>query len=135
MHTQPISNSTAVDREAEKGRVALKGFFNITREWGCTENEQRILLGDVSRSTLQNWKKLKPIRLNRDVMERISFILGIYKAVCVLYPTKERAASRMRLGTSDLPFAGKSAMELMLQGSIRHLQLTRRYFDAQRGWA
>ncbi|GBO89132.1 antitoxin Xre-like helix-turn-helix domain-containing protein [Marinobacter salsuginis] len=134
MQTQPTRNNTSVDREAEKGRVALKGFFNITREWGCSENEQRILLGDVSRSTLQNWKKLKPIRLNRDVMERISYILGIYKSVGMLYPTKDRAIARMRLGTTDLPFAGKSAMEFMTQGSMRHLQLTRRYFDVQRGW-
>ena len=134
MKAQTIERTAPVDREAEKGRVALKGFFNITRLWGCTESEQIILLGDISRSTLQNWKKQKPIRLGRDTMERISYILGIYKAVRILYPTEERAAKRMRLGTSDLPFAGKSAMDLMLQGSMRDLALTRQYFDGQRGW-
>jgi len=135
MKANQVSQTTSTASEAEKGRVALKGFFRITEQWGCTQKERQILLGDVSRSTLNNYAKLEPTRLSRDVMERISYIFGIYKAVQVLYPTLDRANKRMRLGTTDLPFAGKSAMEFMTQGSMRHLELTRRYFDAMRGWA
>lgn len=126
--------SAESDREAEKGRVALKGFFRITDEWGCTTEERSRLLGGPSRTTLYNYGKLKPVKLSRDTMERISYILGIYKALQLLYPTHERANRRIRLKTSDIPFCGKSAMEFMTQGSMMNLMLTRQYFDAKRGW-
>ncbi|EAZ96993.1 antitoxin Xre-like helix-turn-helix domain-containing protein [Marinobacter sp. ELB17] len=123
------------DREAEKGRVALQGFLGITSDWDCSTEERTQLLGGVSRATLNNYRKLKPTRLSRDTMERVSYVMGIYKAVRVMYPTAERAHRRIRLGSTDFPFSGKSPMEFMAQGSIRHLLLTRRYFDAKRGWA
>lgn len=126
--------STESDREAEKGRVALKGFFRITEEWGCNADERSKLLGGPSRTTLYNYAKLNPTKLSNDTMERISYILGIYKALQVLYPTHERANRRIRLKTSDIPFCGKSAMEFMTQGSMMNLMMTRQYFDAKRGW-
>lgn len=129
------ANTATLDREAEKGRVALKGFFGVASEWSCTTDEKMALLGGVSRTTLYKYAKLPRIRLPRDTLERISLILGIYKALQVLYPTHERANQRVRLATSERPFAGKSAMDFMAQGSIRHLLLTRQYFDAKRGWA
>jgi len=122
------------DHEAEKGRVALKGFFRITEEWGCTTEERSKLLGGPSRTTLYNYAKLNPVKLSNDTMERISYILGIYKALQLLYPTHERANRRIRLKTSEVPFCGKSAMEFMTQGSMMNLMLARQYFDAKRGW-
>ncbi|MBK1887854.1 hypothetical protein [Marinobacter sp. DY40_1A1] len=46
--------STESDRAAEKGRVALKGFFRITEEWGCNADERSKLLGGPSRTMLYN---------------------------------------------------------------------------------
>ena len=126
--------NTESDREAEKGRVALKGFFRVMEEWGCSSEERSKLLGGPSRTTLYNYAKLNPIRLSKDTMERISYILGIYKALQLLYPTHERANRRIRLKTSELPFCGKSAIEFMAQGSMMHLMMARQYFDAKRGW-
>lgn len=126
--------SVGGDREAEKGRVALKGFFRITEEWGCSNEERSKLLGGPSRTTLHNYSKLNPVKLSNDTMERISYILGIYKALQLLYPTHERANRRIRLGTSEVPFCGKSAMEFMTQGSMMNLMMARQYFDAKRGW-
>ncbi len=129
------TDNASVDREVKKGQVALKGFFRIADEWQCSTQEKIALLGGVSRSTLHKWGKLPQIRLQRDTMERISLIMGIYKALQVLYPTHERANRRIRLQTAEPPFGGKSAIEFMAQGSMRHLMLARRYFDARRGWA
>src|SRR5690554_645138 len=123
------ADTVILEREAEKGRVALKGFFGIAEEWGCTTDEKIALLGGVSRTTLYKYAKLPRVKLPRDTLERISLILGIYKALQVLYPTHERANRRVRLPTTELPFAGKSAMEFMCQGSMRHLMLTRQYLD------
>jgi len=122
----------AIDDEKAKGQVALKGFFNICREWDCAQEEMMQMLGGVSRSTLAKYQKLPHVKLSRDTLERISYILGIYKALMVMYPTAERANRRVRLETSEPPFLGASALDFMAQGSMKHLMETRRYFDAKR---
>ena len=122
----------AIDNEKAKGHVALKGFFNICREWDCTQEEMMQMLGGVSRSTLAKYQKLPHVKLSRDTLERISYILGIYKALMVMYPTAERANRRVRLETSEVPFSGTSALDFMARGSMKHLAETRHYFDAKR---
>ena len=134
MNTVTDRKPVAADREAEKGRVALKAFFRITDEWGCTGEDQRKLLGNIGKTTLQKYKQLPPVRLSQDTMERISYIIGIYKAVQMLYPTPERANRRMMLTTTEAPFGGVSALEFMKRSQMKHLMLTRQYFDAKRGW-
>lgn len=49
-----------------------------------------------------------------------------------MYPTAERANCRIRLETSEAPFAGTSALDFIAQGSLKHLMEARRYFDAKR---
>lgn len=131
------SNATTepgLNTEERRGQVALKAFFNITAEWGCSQADRQKLLGDIARSTLNNYAKLPAQRLNRDLMERISYIMGIYKALQILYPTRELAARWVHAPNSALPFNGVTALEFMKRGSILHLAETRRYLDAQRGW-
>jgi len=122
----------AIDDEETRGHVALKGFFGICREWGCTQEEMVQMLGGVSRSTLAKYETLPRVTLSRDTLERISYILGIYKSLRVMYPTAERANRRVRLETSEPPFLGASALDVMALGSMKHLAETRRYFDAKR---
>jgi len=121
-----------LDDEKAKGHVALKGFFGVCREWGCTEEEMMQMLGGVSRSTLVRYQALPHVKLSRDTLERISYVLGIYKSLRIMYPTAERANCRVRLETSEVPFAGTSALDFMARGSLTHLMEARRYFDAKR---
>ncbi|MGM0769946.1 MAG: antitoxin Xre-like helix-turn-helix domain-containing protein [Pseudomonadota bacterium] len=90
----------ALDDEKAKGHLALKGFFGICREWGCTQEEMIQMLGGVSQSTLTKYQTLPHVKLSRDTLERISHILGIYKSLRAMYPTAERANRRVRLETS-----------------------------------
>ena len=112
--------------------MALKGSFGICREWDGTQEEMMQLLGGVSRSTLAEYQKLPNVNLPHDTLERISCILSIYKSLLVMYPTTERANCRIRLETSEAPFAGTSALDFMARGSLKHLMEVRRYFDAKR---
>jgi|SRR5690554_417985 len=121
-----------VDDEKAKGHVALKGFVGICREWDCTQKEMMQLLGGVSRSTLAKYETLPHVTLSQDTLERISYILGIYESLRVMYPTAERANRRVRLETSEVPFSGTSALDFMTRGSLEYLMETRRYFDAKR---
>jgi hypothetical protein len=134
MSQSELKVKSGAPSEEQKGRVALKAFFNITTEWSCTQTQRQILLGDIARSTLNNYAKQPALRLNRDLLERISYVMGIYKALQVLYPTRDLAARWVKAPNAALPFNGASALDFICRGSVMHLAETRRYLDAQRGW-
>ena len=112
------------------GQVALKGFFRIAEEWGINASEQRILLGDIPRNTYTKYKALPEVKLSSDMLERISYVLGVYKALQVLFPTREQAAAWIRKKNTAYPFNGNSALALMLNGRVTDLADVRRYIDA-----
>lgn len=131
------ANASILENEvsgARQGQVALRAFFNITELWGCSTAQRQKLLGDVSRTTIAKYARIPEVLLSRDTLERISYIMGIYKALRVIYPTEALAARWIKQPNTAVPFAGASALEFMTRGSLLHLAETRRYLDAQRGW-
>jgi hypothetical protein len=113
---------------------AIRAFFNLADAWNLTTEEQRALLGGVSRSTFHRWKKDREALLSLDQLERISHLLGIYKNLQILLPTSGNDWVRQ---PNDNPlFAGRPAIDLMVQGGITWLHRVRAFLDAQRGgWA
>jgi hypothetical protein len=63
----------------------------------------------------------------------VSLVLGIYKALRLLFVDGLEALRWLKAGNHDLPFAGRSPLERMLLGSIDDLYAVRRYLDAWRG--
>ena len=114
--------------------AALQAYFNLTDRWGLSVTEQRILLGAPPESTFFKWKAEKTAgRLSRDALERISFLLGIHKALNILLPSSRAADEWIRKPNTAPLFHGQSAIERMLAGSIVDLADVRRYLDTQRG--
>ena len=113
---------------------ALRTFFNIARLWSLNREEQKKLLGLTADSTYYKWKSNPDAaRFNPDTLERISYILGIYKALQILLPD-EKAADAWIRKPNDIPlFAGRPALERMLSGKVADLYTVRQYLDAQRG--
>jgi hypothetical protein len=95
--------------------------------------DERALLGSPPRSTFFKWKGDREARLSRDTLERISYLMGIYKALHILLPTSEAADAWVRKPNTATPMGGKSALERMLGGRVIDLADVRRYLDAQRG--
>lgn len=115
---------------------ALRTFFRIAELWGLTVDEQMTLLGVSARSTFFKWKKSREAALPRDTLERISYVLGIYKALQILLPDETSADGWVRRSNTAAPFAGRSALDRMLSGQVADLFVVRQYLDAQRGgWA
>lgn len=112
--------------------VALKAFFAITKHWMLTSEEERVLLS-VPISTLYAWKKEKNGALSPDTLERISYILGIYKALHILLPTKQAANAWINKPNDAPLFNGKTALQKLLKGHVIDLADVRRYLDAERG--
>lgn len=112
---------------------ALRTFFNITRQWGLSAWEERVILGSIPESTFFKWKKHRDGNLPSDTLERISYVLGIYKALQILLPDNDAADSWIRKPNDAPPFGGRSALARMLSGNVSDLYVVRRYLDAQRG--
>lgn len=127
--------ATAIDRKDLSG-PALRTFFRIADLWDLSTDEQMTLLGVTARSTFYKWKKEPNAVLPKDTLERISYVLGIYKALQILLPD-EKAADGWVKRPNDAPlFAGRSALDRMLSGQVADLFVVRQYLDAQRGgWA
>jgi len=124
-----------LDRKALSG-PALRTFFRIADLWGLSVEEQMTLLGVASRSTFFKWKKEKDALLPKDTLERISYILGIYKALQILLPNAQAADMWIRRPNTAPPFGGQAALTRMLSGHVSDLYVVRQYLDAQRGgWA
>jgi hypothetical protein len=131
---QPRPADHASFDSEELGATALTAFFNITAAWGLSAEDERTLLGSPPRSTFFKWKSERAARLSADTVERISYVLGIYKALHILLPTQEAANAWIKKPNSAAGFGGRSALQRMSAGRVVDLADVRRYLDAQRGW-
>lgn len=113
--------------------TALTAFFNITAAWDLSADDERVLLGSPPRSTFFKWKSERNAKLGADTLERISYIMGIYKALHILLPTRESADAWPKKPNTANLFGGKSALERMRGGRVIDLADVRRYLDAERG--
>lgn len=117
--------------------AGLRAFFNIARSWGLNTDEQAVLLGAPARSTYFKWKSApESADLKRDTLERLSYILGIYKALQILLPDTAAADAWVKKPNTAPLFGGKSALDRMLGGNTGDLLAVRQYLDSRRGgWA
>ena len=118
---------------AAAGGAGLRAFTRIAELWHLNISEQLALLGITSRSTYFKWRKEPQPRLPRDTLERLSYLLGIYKALQLLLPDTHAADAWIRRPNEAPLFGGKSALERMLSGNVADLYTVRQYLDAQRG--
>ncbi len=117
----------------EAAQALLRTFFGIASAWKLSSKEAMTLLGLRSRSTYHVWKDGQAGPLSRDTIERISYVLGIYKALQMLLPSGEAADEWIRKPNAAPLFGGRSALERVLSGNVADLYEVRRYLDAQRG--
>ncbi|HET9643092.1 MAG TPA: MbcA/ParS/Xre antitoxin family protein [Burkholderiaceae bacterium] len=132
--TQPSLSSVSTQQMSDAG---LRAFERIAEKWRLSVDEQLCLLGDPPRSTYFSWRKHpQGAKLSRDTLERLSYLLGIYKALQILLPDAARADAWVRQPNGAPPFGGRSALERMLAGNVADLHLVRSYLDSARGgWA
>lgn len=132
----PVSSTQALARKVDPktaSRPALKAFFRIADRWGLDVEQQLTLLGAPARSTFFKWKKDQDGHLSMDTLERISYLLGIFKALHILLPDEDAADAWVKKPNTAPLFAGKAALDRMLSGHVSDLYVVRQYLDAQRG--
>ncbi|MDO6834069.1 DUF2384 domain-containing protein [Pseudoalteromonas carrageenovora] len=109
--------------------VALRVFLNIMEKWKVPIKEQIKLLGQTSEFLLKQKEQGAVMILPNDSLLRISYILGIYKALGTLFPDKKLAHEWIT--KKNLVFEGKSALDFIVIDSSNRLPQVRGYLDGQ----
>ncbi|KTD83058.1 antitoxin Xre-like helix-turn-helix domain-containing protein [Legionella waltersii] len=110
--------------------VVWKSLANLVERFNFKESEARILMGDMPRSTYTAHKS----KLSRDQKERVSYLLGIYKSLRILFEDGEQARTWINRQNSLAPFNGLTPKEYMLEGGIVRLSDVRKFLDFWRGY-
>lgn len=128
MHAQP---KTA---PADFGPAALRTFFNIADAWDLSPEEAQAILG-TNRSTYYRWRgePAKQKHLSQDTLERISYVLGIWKDLRIIYTEDTVGDGWLRRTNDAPPFNGMRPLELMRAGRVADLFMVRQHLDARRG--
>ena len=113
----------------EKNHVALSVFFNIVSAWNVTRKEQIILLGLCSDSIFYDLKAGNVDNLSEDTLNRISYIIRIYKILGILFSVREQADAWPRKPNDN--FNNESALKYMLKGEVTHLSDICSYLNSQ----
>jgi hypothetical protein len=119
---------TPADMERFVG-PGLRAYFRIARVWKLTFREQRLLLGDPAFVTFLRWKLTHTGAPGVDVIYRISYVLGIFKALAILLP-RPNADDWIRRPNAYPMFGGRSALEFVLDEGMLGLHRVRAYLDS-----
>ena len=111
----------------------LKALFNIAECWKLRNEEVRELLGGVANGSYFEMKKSPEAKvLDADQMYRVSYLIGIFKALNILH-SQPLADEWVRLPNSNRIFGGRTPLEYMIRGGVSAMQTVRRLLDARRG--
>jgi Protein of unknown function (DUF2384) len=128
----PLIDLTSRSERERLSGSALKAFFNIMACWSVRDEDERALLGGLSNGPFYRWKREPPRVLEPDVLTRVSYLIGIFKALNILYGEK-LADEWVRLPNTNRLFGGLSPLAYMVQGGIPAMQTVRKLLDARRG--
>ena len=133
MHAR-LQPAPDVDLHARKSREKLAHMLvTLLEHWQLSPPDQAVLLGlsAQSRSTVARYRRGEPLADNADLLARAGHLLGIHKALRILFPQDRDLAYRW-VTTPNRRFGERAPLELMKQG-FEGLLAVRRYLDFERG--
>jgi hypothetical protein len=119
---------------AERERLsapALRAFFSIMARWQVRDEDARALLGGVTNGPFYEMKKHPERVLEADRLLRISYLIGIFKALNLLY-SEALADEWIRRPNTGAIFAGQTPLAYLTAGGLPAMQVVRRLLDARR---
>ena len=97
---------------------ALAAFLRVSAAWGLDEPQERMLLGQPSPETLKSWKANRTGALSLDQVERISYVLRIFRLL-----QEHNGATAWLLAPRTEPiFGGRRPIDVMCLEDIRGLR-------------
>ena len=133
MYAPPVlPDLSSMEERKRLSPAALRAFFNIMDRWEIRDDDARQLMGGISSGAYYEFKK-KPNRiLDQDRLQRISYLIGIFKALNILYGTR-LADKWIQLANTNPLFTGRTPLAYIMQGGTPAMEVVRRLLDARRG--
>lgn len=119
---EPISDAEAA--------AMFRAAVNLFRLWAVTDDQAATLL-DMPLRSYRRWKAEGPGRIDRDKKARLSNLMGIHKALRIVFREPQRGYAWVKAPNDA--FGGRAALAVMLDGDLTDLMRVRRYLDAERG--
>jgi|SRR5581483_3480798 len=122
------------DRRVQErlSRAAIPAFFKLIGAWQVRDEAARQLLGGVSNGVYYQLKRDRKKTLDQDKLTRISLLLGIFKALNILY-SRKLADAWINLANSNPMFEGEAPLSYVIRGGVPALVRVRQLLDARRG--
>jgi transcriptional regulator with XRE-family HTH domain len=122
------------DLHARGSRERLaRMVVSLLDHWNLSPNDQAVLLGlsTQSRSTVARYRRGEPLADSADLLARAGHLLGIHKALRILFPHDRDLAYRW-VSTPNRRF-GTSPLDVMKRHGYEGILAVRRYLDFERG--
>jgi transcriptional regulator with XRE-family HTH domain len=126
--------AAAPDLKTRESRTQLaRMIVQLLDHWQLNATDQSLLLGlsSQSRSTLARYRRGEPLADSADLLARAGHLLGIHKALRILFPQDRDLAYRW-VSAPNRRFGERAPLEIMKQG-FEGLLAVRRYLDFERG--
>lgn len=127
----PLTELSSREARERLSPPALRGFFNTMTRWNVRDEDARALLGGVTNGPFYEMKRNPDRTLDTDRLTRISYLIGVFKALGVLY-SEALADGWVQRPNSNPLFAGLTPLEYMIRGGLPAMQNVRRLLDARR---
>jgi hypothetical protein len=114
----------------EEAAAMFRAALNLFRLWNLTDEESATLL-DLPVRTYRRWKAGDQGRIDRDGKARLSNLMGIHKALRVIFREPQRGYAWIK--APNKVFGNRTALDVMLGGDLTDLMRVRRCLDAERG--
>lgn len=128
----PLIDLTAKTERERLSPPAIRSFFKMVDHWAVRDEDARVLLGGVSNGAYYAMKRNPDRVLDADRLQRVSYLIGIFKALNILYSEK-LADAWIQLPNSNRIFDGQTPLSYMMKGGLPAMQVVRRLLDARRG--
>ena len=113
--------------------AAIEAFLRITELWKIKDADARQLLGGISTGSFHAFKKqVKQRVLAHDTLTRVSLLIGIFKALNILY-SEPLADAWFTLPNRNPIFRGATPLAYVLQQGLPGMLEVRRLLDSRRG--
>jgi hypothetical protein len=104
---------------------ALAAFLRVSAAWHLEEPQERMLLGQPSAETLRSWKQNRTGALSLDQVERISYVLRIFR----LLQEKYGSAGWLVEPRPEAIFGGRRPIDVMCLEDIRGLRQVAKFLQ------
>lgn len=101
----------------------------LSQAWNLSEEEVARLIGEEPQVVLR-WQE-KPENTPNTAVERISALLGVFRAINTLLPQAASADGWIRRPNQASLFGGRSALALMIEGGLPAMRQVRQYLNGE----